>query len=267
MRKIQLIIICLLYSSSVLGQGDQNQYWEHFDLKNDSLGHILVNVTNESIHQKKPLLLYIEGSGSMPLFFKLKDGRYGSGITLDYKKYDSAYHIAVVSKPGIPFMDNLHYTESGRRFYPGNSEYTKYYSLYWRAKAASLAIDYLIQHIPIDTSLVVVMGHSEGAQVAPAVAVENPKVTHVISMMGNSLSQLYDFLIEERLKVIRGQLSAEKAQQNIDSLYSEFEKREYQMEFKGKDQSVISGFGSLRNFRRGQIKWWINLHDRNLRKP
>jgi pimeloyl-ACP methyl ester carboxylesterase len=69
-----------------------------------------------------------------------------------------------------------------------------------------------------------VIGHSEGSQVAPAVAVENRKVTHVISMMGNSLNQLYDFLIQERINVEKGTITALKAQQNIDSLYHEYEK-------------------------------------------
>lgn len=43
-------------------------------------------------------------------------------------------------------------------------------------------------------------------------------------MMGNSLNQLYDFIIEKRLSAQKGEISNDEAQANIDSLYIEYEK-------------------------------------------
>ena len=68
------------------------------------------------------------------------------------------------------------------------------------------------------------MGYSEGSQVAPAVAVLNKKVTHIICIVGNALNQLYDFMISTRLDADRGKITAEDGQRIIDSLYNDYAK-------------------------------------------
>jgi pimeloyl-ACP methyl ester carboxylesterase len=218
------ILISILIQLTLYGQNNPNDYWEHFILENDSLGKIQINVNKTAIDKKKPLLIFLEGSGNFPLFYKSKNGRYGTGITLDYTKHSSDYHIAIISKPGIPFVDTLSYSESGRAYYPINSTYNKYYSLKWRAQSASITIDYLMRKLQIDSTQVVIIGHSEGSQVAPAVAVDNSKVTHVVSIMGNCLNQLYDFIIQERINVEKGITTSKESQQIIDSLYYEYDK-------------------------------------------
>jgi len=129
----------------------------------------------------------------------------------------------LISKPGIPFSDSLRY-RSGQAYYPDNDVYDHFYSLAWRAGAASKAIDYLVTKIPVDRKRVIVMGFSEGSQVAPSVAVLNKKVTHVICFAGNALNQLYDFIINARLDADRGKITAEQSPQIIDSLYTKYEK-------------------------------------------
>ncbi|MEM9824847.1 MAG: hypothetical protein AAF985_27425, partial [Bacteroidota bacterium] len=113
---------------------------------------------------------------------------------------------------------------SGRKQYPLNEEYRRKYSLDWRSFSADRVIEDSFRKLRIDSSKVIVWGHSEGSQVAPAVAVENQRVTHVISMMGNSLNHLYDFILMERVSALNGEKLNEEAQSNIDSLYAEFEK-------------------------------------------
>lgn len=222
MRYILMVLAGLL-SSYAFGQTPTDN-WEKFKLQDDALGEVSIHVTKNAIDSRKPLILFLEGSGNFPLYYRYKDGRFGTGTTLNFRQYSSEYHIALISKPGIPFLDSIRTTESGRRYYPTNSDFTEKYSLDWRAKSASLAIDHLIKELAIDTSKIIVIGHSEGSQVAPAVAVENPKVTHVISMMGNSLNHLYDFIINERMRVERGEIAATEAQTTVDSLFAEYEK-------------------------------------------
>ncbi len=122
------------------------------------------------------------------------------------------------------FSDAIWYAPNGRRYYPETTDFYERYSLDWRAQAASEAINYLVKNIAVDTDKIIVIGYSEGSQVTPAVAVLNKKVTHVVCMVGNSLNHLYDFLLDARTEVERGELTASEGQKTIDSLYQEYEK-------------------------------------------
>lgn len=221
MKRISFALIGIFCTLLVNGQGVK---FEHFKLQDRKLGIFEIHVTANPKNEKKPLLIYIDGSGNYPLFYQTKSGSTSTTIALDIKKYANAYTIVFISKPGIPFKDKISYTESGRSFYPENDTYREMYSLDWRAGAASAAIDFLWKKTPVERKRIVVMGYSEGAQVAPKVAVMNKKVTHVVCFVGNSQNQLYDFLIEARLKVERNELKADEGQYIVDSLYRAYEK-------------------------------------------
>jgi pimeloyl-ACP methyl ester carboxylesterase len=146
-----------------------------------------------------------------------------STITLNYDSLAAWYHIVFISKPGVPLVDSVFVPSLDSPIdYTTPSEYTKKLSAEWRAQAASLVLDFLTAKLPIDKKKIVVMGYSEGAQVAPHVAVLNKKVTHVICLVGNGLNQFYDFIIQERLRAVRGEVTEDQAQQNIDTLLGYF---------------------------------------------
>lgn len=217
----------LLYIMSIfLGimVSGQTENFSHYTIKDRKLKTFQIHLASSDSTVKKPLLVYLDGSGNFPIYYKKKSGNYSTSIPLDIKKYAKDYHIILISKPGIPFKDSLQTSSSGRRFYPENETYTNLYSLDWRAGAAAKAIDFIIKKIPVDKSKIVVMGYSEGSQVAPRAAVINKKVTHVVSIVGNAMPQFYDFLTNVRLDVSKNKLSAVEGQKVIDSLYSEFDK-------------------------------------------
>lgn len=197
--------------------------FQHYMLATPKLKTFEVHVTKSKSTAKKPLIVYLEGSGNFPIYYKTKSGRYSSSLAITPKRYAKDYYVAVVGKPGIPFQDSLRYTESGRSYYPTNDSYTKLYSLDWRAEAASEAINHLVKNLPIDTRQIIVMGYSEGSQVAPKVAVLNKKVTHVVCFVGNALNQLYDFILEARLLALQKEMTPEESQNLVDSLYREYE--------------------------------------------
>lgn len=205
----------------VFGQTD---IYRHYTLKDPTLKTFDIHLATSDVTARKPLLIYLDGSGNFPLYYKKKSGGYSTSIPLDIRKYIKDFHIVLISKPGIPFQDSLQTSASGRRFYPENETYTSLYSLDWRAGVASKAIDYMIKKIPVDKNKIIVMGYSEGSQVAPRVAVINKKVTHVVSIVGNAMPQFYDFLINARLDIDRNEKSPVEGQKVIDSLYTEFGK-------------------------------------------
>ncbi|MFN8337022.1 MAG: acyl-CoA thioester hydrolase/BAAT C-terminal domain-containing protein [Cyclobacteriaceae bacterium] len=215
-------LICLVATS--YAQSPMDTMYVHYTINHPVLKKIDIHVTKDKQKRKKPLIVYLDGSGNFPIFFKNKDGRYSSSVPLRARKYASEYHVAMISKPSVPFSDSIRYSENGRRYYPETQDFYERYSLDWRAQAASEAINFLIKTLPIDTDKIIVMGYSEGSQVAPAVAVLNKKVTHVVCMVGNSLNHLYDFLLDARVQAERNQLTAIESQQLVDSLYREYEK-------------------------------------------
>lgn len=224
-RTFYFLILVLVLSKTTYGQHEIiTNNWKTISIVDTNLGKIDYHVYKNKISTQKPLIVHLEGSKNFPLFWLNPNGRYSSSTTLDFNLISNDYHIVLISKPNTPFVDSIRIAPSGRKQYPLNATYREKYSLNWRVNSADKVIDDAFKKLNIDSSAVVVWGHSEGSQVAPAVAVKNKNVTHVISMMGNSLNHLYDFILMERVSALSGEKSNKKAQSNIDSLYTEFEK-------------------------------------------
>lgn len=219
------LILILFFSKTTYAQHENiTKNWKTISINDNDLGKIDYHVYKNNITKKKPLIVYLQGSTNFPLFYLKPNGRYSSGITLNVNSMSNEYHIVLISKPNTPLVDSLEIAPSGRMQYPWREGYSKKYSLDWRANSADKVINDVIDKLNVDSSRVLVWGHSEGSQVAPAVALKNTNVTHVIAMAGNSLNHLYDFILMERFAALSGQKSNEEAQSNIDSLYTEFEK-------------------------------------------
>ena len=220
-----IFILTLIFSSSlVCAQSFIDTLFQHFKLTDPKLKTFEIHVTKSHSTVPKPLLIYIDGSGNFPIFYRNKSGRYSTSVALDINKYARDYYVVLISKPNVPFHDSLQYSSSGKGFYPESDTYKQMYSLDWRAETASIAIDFLVEKLPVDKKNIIVMGYSEGSQVAPRVAVINKKVTKLVCFVGNALNQLYDFIIQTRLDAYTNQITAEQAQTTVDSLYNEYEK-------------------------------------------
>jgi dienelactone hydrolase len=223
-KTFYVLAFLFIYSFTASAQVFPKGMFDDYELSTPKLGNFSIHVSKPTAKGPRPLLIYLDGSGNFPIQFKTKSGRYSTAIAMDVAKYAKEYYIVLISKPGIPFSDSLSYSDSGRAFYPENKTYKERYSLDWRAGTAAESINFLVKKIPVDQKKVVVMGYSEGSQVAPKVAVLNKKVTHVVCFVGNALNQLYDFILDARLEADRGKISTEEAQGKVDSLYIEYEK-------------------------------------------
>ncbi len=62
----------------------------------------------------------------------------------------------------------------------------------------------------------IVVGVSEGFQVGAKLASIEPRISRVGLFVGNGLNQFYDFVIEERMKMERGEQSPSATQSQID---------------------------------------------------
>ncbi|MEE1944820.1 acyl-CoA thioester hydrolase/BAAT C-terminal domain-containing protein [Pedobacter sp. KR3-3] len=219
-----IFLFLLLHGFMAVGQIFPKSFFEHYQLSTKKTKSFDIYVTKPVAKGPKPLLIYLDGSGNYPIEYKTKSGRYSTSIAMNIGRYAKDYYVVIISKPGTPFSDSLQYSHSGRAFYPENASYKELYSLDWRAETASAAIDFLVKKGDVDKNKIIVMGYSEGSQVAPKVAVLNKKVTHVVCFVGNALNQLYDFMIGARLQAYSGKISAEEGQEIVDSLYREYAK-------------------------------------------
>lgn len=225
MRILSFILLCLLSLTSRT-QEDLKEQFQIFTINSKKLGKVEYCTFKSSIDKEKPLMVFIHGSGNEPTFAYHKDlNSYAWKGFTEIEKYKDDYHVICVSKPGIPLFDTIqkdpiNYSTS----YPLNQEYIQKYSLEWRAESASLIINEALKTLPVDKSKIVVIGHSQGGQVAPKVAVLNKKVTHVVLLNTNSLNHLYDFVLQERYFALSGEQTYEQAQANIDSLFTEYKK-------------------------------------------
>lgn len=212
-----------LYTS---GQTDLKEKFKIFSVNSQKLGKVEFCTFTSTIEKKKPLLIFIHGSGNEPTFSYQKDLKtYAWKGFLEIEKYKDQFHVICVNKPGIPLFDTVQKNPVNfQTSYPLNQEFTNRYSLEWRAEAASLIINEAVKKLAVDQSKVLVIGHSQGGQVAPKVAVINKKVTHVVLLNSNALNHLYDFVLQERLAAFKGEQSFEQTQTNIDSLFADYKR-------------------------------------------
>lgn len=223
MKKIIIVFFGILMLLNSYGQNITPKLlgFEEYELQIDELGKVNYYLSAESTDIKKPLLVYLDGSGAYPLFQKLNTG-IGSTVVIDFQRLRDDYRILLISKPGVPFVDEVKSDENGYPRYQEPAEYKEKLSQNWRVTSSSKIIDNLKAENKIDTSKIVVLGFSEGAQVAPMLAYENKSVTHILLFGGNGLNQLFDPIISARMKANRGQITEIEAQKEVDSLFNEF---------------------------------------------
>ena len=163
--------------------------------------------------KKLPVVLFLEGSGPTPLFWGEKN-RIGSSLMFDARDFPG-FHFVVIGKPGVRF----HETEQRIT----SDVYDKTLSLRWRVDAANVVVNKLAADEFVDAKMILVVGHSEGADVAPWIALENKHVTHVAGLAPGGVSQMFDFILFVRKKVAAGELSQAEGDQRIQEMKTVFE--------------------------------------------
>lgn len=201
---------------------------KHFMFEDDKLGEVNYYVTVNKINESKPLLLFVDGSSALPLYciIKKSDGtkQLRTGIAFDLQKLSERFHVAVISKPGVPFSDSLNVEsmKAFKRAYEPPQAYWELLSHQWRVNSASKVIDELLKELPVKDDEVIAFGYSEGGMVVPKLALNNKNITKILNIVGGGLNQFYDLIVEERIKARLGKISSEKAQNNIDSLFKRY---------------------------------------------
>jgi predicted esterase len=216
MTKTIYFLLILLLPFVAKGQANFLDQIELYKINDAKLKEIQFCVFKKDIHKKKPLLVFLGGSGLEPTFkFNNADKQvYYTGF-YRFTKYQDKYHIAFINKAGIPLYDTV---QNSNEHYKATQFAEENNTMDWRSESASKAIDYLVKVLQVDTSNIIVVGHSQGGLVAPKVALLNKKVKKVVMMSCNSLDHIYDRILLARQQALNNQMSYEEAQYVVDSL-------------------------------------------------
>lgn len=222
MRREFLIVVLMLIGVCVGAQTITPEMlgFEEYRATDPELGEVNYYLSKSYDSKPQPLLVYLDGSGVFPLFQQVEQG-LGSTVVIDFQNLAKEYRILLISKPDVPFVDKVGRAPNGFPTYDAPAGYDERLSFQWRVGAAQLALSE-VDKAQVDTSKIVVLGFSEGAQIAAAVAEKDSSVTHLMLFSSNGLNQLYDPLINARMKAKTGQLTEEQAQQEVDSLFLEY---------------------------------------------
>ncbi len=189
-----------------------------------------VNARQGELIKKKPIFLYRQGSLPIPLFVINPATNRPSLTQLPITCYDheADQYSITIAKPGISllvndgYLDTLFSTRGNPEttIYPPHYLQHNYLDYYVRQTNAVLA--FVLKQPWADARRVMLVGGSEGYEVAIKTAYTNPAITHLIAISG-SLSGSLDGRMqgqirEERFKGYTGEYTQAEAQRSVEGL-------------------------------------------------
>ncbi len=175
----------------------------------DALGRAIVGYLSkppkDTAGKRLPVVLVVQGSGSQSLWAK-NGGRVGGGPqNLILRVAKDRARVVAVEKPGVQFLD---WPKQPGTATEGSRKFLLEHTLPRWAEANAAALKAVLSQPEIDSSRVLVMGHSEGGLVAARVAAEMPAVTHVAPLGCGGVTQLYSLAELARRSAPAGQGAA-----------------------------------------------------------
>lgn len=170
--------------------------------------------------QRKPLMIYVDGSGAQSQFQIVDEHKLSVGLFgLLARAAGGKFIVAACDKRGVEFGKAAGRPGSGEG---ASEEYLRHATYDDRVSEVRLLIDALAAQPNVDASRVVLVGHSEGADVAAGVAAADPRVTHVAFLAGGGPSQMFDLLVLRRDGMLKSGASPAETEQAISELEREY---------------------------------------------
>lgn len=203
----------------------------------DSIRFLITKSTN---HQPKPTIIFVQGSGNIPLLITSPtfDEAYTWLPPFNIEKYKKKYRFVLISKPGIPLytIDKGENPNSYDPTLPGFSTFIKNDYLDYYVNTTTEIIKYLKKEKI--ASKIFVIGHSSGAHVVAQLCEQKkPLLNKGVYLSADMFSRLYENIITLRKNQEVGIIEAEEAQEKIALLYKQFDtlKKSYDEYLQNKD--------------------------------
>ncbi len=232
-----LFLLFLLSCSAIIpAQSSQpiaNQA-THFQLPTptDTIDFLIVDTAGT--RSRKPILLWCQGSEPTPLFVDYPDFPepylFGGGISnFDYRAIARDYHLVVVSMPHIPVVAPAANVNAQSNYIPDSTKpqetllaFVEDDYLRNHVDRGTQVLDYLRRQPWVDTTRLVVAGHSQGSKVAAKLARANAAVTHLGLFGANPFGRIDQHVRAARLDAELGRISWAKADSLMDAEYDRF---------------------------------------------
>lgn len=190
-------------------------------------------IADTALNQRKPVLLFCQGSQPVPLFIDFGKGEVvpvplGNFDLSNMRKY---YHVAVISMPNTPVVAKVDQVNDAYAFVPDLHHPTRYSEAFLRndrldnyVDRANAVIAFLLRQQWVDPNGLVVAGHSQGARVAAGIAAANKHVA-LLGLFGyNPMGRMTQEVWKYRLQAQQGKITWEAAdslQQRQYAFYKE----------------------------------------------
>jgi dienelactone hydrolase len=168
--------------------------------KTDSVDVLIKSKKGEE-RLKKPLFFFCQGSQPKPLIITSNKGTYGV-FPFDADSLTKYYHLVIVGKPGVLIIADEKDLAPNFTIADSAGRYPKFYTdrnlLSYYVPRNIAVIKYLQTQTWVSSKSLVVAGHSEGSTVAAKMALDFPKVTHLIYAGGNPMGRILSIIQETR---------------------------------------------------------------------
>ncbi|MCC7467245.1 MAG: alpha/beta fold hydrolase [Saprospiraceae bacterium] len=236
MKHLIAILLLLFLHSSTFSQSAPkliNRQALLFQLQTpqDSISLILADTATT---HTKPVLLFCQGSLPVPLFVEIESyGLYmlGGGIgNFDLPLLRQHYHVVVISMPHVPAIAGKNQVNPQFQFITDPNQPHSYPQAYVEAdyldryvQRAITVLDFLKKQPWVDSSRLVVAGHSQGSKVASKIARQYPGVTQLGLFAANPFGRADQFIRQARTDAQSGVITWEKADSVMQEHYRFFE--------------------------------------------
>ena len=181
------LLFISLFSFSQKGELFNNEVIRfQLPVKNDTIEFLVADTV---LKTKKPVLLFLQGSMPLPMYFELKGKKelFGGGIAnynLDsIRKY---YHLVVISMPKTPFCVAENHLNRDYCYVPDTANASVFSKAFYQADVlenyvsrANKVITFLRKQAWVNKHKLVVAGHSQGTHVAVVLASKNKYITQL----------------------------------------------------------------------------------------
>lgn len=232
MKLFFLVIISLVFVCQSFGQKKyfENKF-EHYSIVKDNDTIKFHTYSNGDETQKKGVLLYIQGSGSDP-FYKLirhidtiktsktdepKIKKYlevHKTLPFNLTEFSKEYLLVAISKKNIPFEIFGNEFDTPKSFYENDN-------LNYRVWQANEVVNYLSENFLKNQNKIILLGHSEGTEIVAKLGTINNKISNIGYFSGSGNAQYYDFILDIRKSVQRGETTEEESILEIEKVFNE----------------------------------------------
>ncbi len=224
-----LVILCVACNK----QQNTQLVFEKVPSINMQIGHLIEEndtisfVKYDTINEKKPLFVFLQGSLPRPLIMQLDEEKlwWTNKRNIDSSILNSCNVIEIVP-PYTPIITSIENLDNLYAYSPTKEQgiYDVNYRLHNKLEVyvdrANKIINALAKEAWVNKDSIFVFGVSQGGDIATYVAKENPLVCAVGVISAGAFGRIQDIINEYRTMTIQGKITEEQMQKKLESYYA-----------------------------------------------